>query len=753
MLADIRRTTGQAIDLGLMLDALPAPAWTALPDGRIDFVNRRWLDYAGHGPGQPPCWCWEHAMSEDDRPAWRARWVSILDAGEPGEAMVRVRRADGEIRWFVIQASPIRDAEGTIVRWCAVANDVDELQRAREALTRRVLDFQLIVDSIPVPVAVTTPTGEVEGLNRLTLDYFGKSLDELKCWKSDDVVHPDDLDATIAAQTNAHMNGEAYNVESRHRRADGVYRWYNVRGFPLRDTQGRILRWFHLLIDIEERKRAEDVLRASERSMRKLIDGIPCFIIMFSADGEVTGLNRYFFEYYGGAPDGFRNWRNNGAIHADDVRRVSDVVERAFASGSSYEFECRVRRFDGAYRWFHSRGAPAQNETGSVTGWYAILTDIDDRKRAEIALAASERSLNEIINAIPAQVWSARLDGSAEYFNRHYLDYVGREVSESQDWGWTASVHPDDLGALGDIWQSIRTNGSPGVAEARLKHRDGQYRWFLFRASPLRDRDGHIVKWYGINTDIDDRKRAEEALGSARSELAQVARIMSLGALTASIAHEVNQPLSGIVTNASTCLRMLGTEPPNVEGARETARRTIRDGNRAADVIARLRTLFSKRCATIEAVDLNAAAREVIVLLRNDLDRARVIVRTEFAGALPCIGCDRVQVQQVIMNLLRNAADAMSHIDDRPRCLLIRTESEAGSSVCLTVRDWGVGFEPCDAERLFDTFYTTKCDGMGIGLAISRTIIESHHGRLWAAVPDDGPGASFTFSIPAYDES
>ncbi|KER68452.1 hypothetical protein HR51_28725 [Burkholderia cepacia] len=736
-----------------MLDALPAPAWTALPDGRIDFVNRRWLDYAGHGPDQPPGWCWEHAMSDDDRPAWRARWVAILDAGAPGEAMVRVRRADGEIRWFVIQASPIRDPDGTIVRWWAVANDVDELQRAREALTRRVLDFQLIVDSIPVPVAVTTPTGEVEGLNRLTLDYFGKSLDELKCWKSDDVVHPDDLDATIAAQTDAHMKGEAYNVESRHRRADGVYRWYNVRGFPLRDTQGRILRWFHLLIDIEERKRAEDVLRASERRMRGLIDGIPCFIIVFSADGEVTGLNRYFFEYHGGAPDGFRNWRSNGAIHADDVRRVSDVLERAFASGSAYEFECRVRRFDGAYRWFHSRGAPARNEAGSVTGWYAILTDIDDRKRAEIALAASERNLNEIINAIPAQVWSARLDGSAEYFNRHYLDYVGREVSDAQDWGWTASVHPDDLGALDDIWQSIRSNGSPGVAEARLKHRDGQYRWFLFRASPLRDRDGHIVKWYGINTDIDDRKRAEEALGNARSELAHVARIMSLGALTASIAHEVNQPLSGIVTNASTCLRMLGADPPNVEGARETARRTIRDGNRAADVIARLRTLFSKRCAAIEAVDLNAAAREVIALLRNDLDRARVIVRTEFAGTLPSIGCDRVQVQQVIMNLLRNAADAMSHIDDRPRCMLIRTESEAGRAVCLTVRDWGVGFAPCDAERLFDTFYTTKRDGMGIGLAISRTIIESHHGRLWAAIPDDGPGACFAFSIPAYAAS
>lgn len=750
MLAQTQRTTGLAIDLGVVMDALPVPAWTALPDGRIDFVNRRWLDYANHGRSHPPGWCWEHAVSADDLPAWHERWTAIRASGEPGEIMIRVRNFDEQYRRFVIQVSPIREPDGTIARWCAVANDVDELQCAREALTRRALDFQLIVDSIPVPVAVTTPTGEVEGLNQLTLDYFGKSLDELKCWKSDDVVHPDDLEATISAQTDAHMKGAAYNVESRHRRADGVYRWYNVRGFPLRDRQGGILRWFHLLIDIEDQKRAEEVLRTSERNMRGLIDGIPCFIIVFAADGEVTGLNRYFFEYCGGGLDGFRNWRSNGSIHAGDVGRVSDVLAHAFTSGDAYEFECRVRRFDGAYRWFQCRGAPARSTSGCITGWYGILTDIDDRKRAEIALAASERKLDEIINAIPVQVWSARLDGSAEYFNRHYLDYVGKEVSETQDRGWTEAVHPDDLGALDEIWNSILASGTPGVAEARLRHRDGQYRWFLFRASPLRDHDGNVVKWYGVNTDIDDRKRAEEALGKARSELAHVARIMSLGALTASIAHEVNQPLAGIVTNASTCLRMLAAEPPNVDGARETARRTIRDGNRAADVIARLRTLFSKRSVTIEAVDLNVAVREVIVLLQSDLDRARIVVRTAFSGALPHIGCDRVQIQQVIVNLLRNAVDAMSNVDDRKRCLLIKTGTEAGTHVCLAVRDSGVGFDPCEAERLFETFYTTKSDGMGIGLAISRSIVESHNGRLWAAVPDDGPGAIFAFSIPAY---
>jgi signal transduction histidine kinase len=220
-----------------------------------------------------------------------------------------------------------------------------------------------------------------------------------------------------------------------------------------------------------------------------------------------------------------------------------------------------------------------------------------------------------------------------------------------------------------------------------------------------------------------------------------------MGALTASIAHEVNQPLSGIITNASTCLRMLAADPPNVDGAIETARRTIRDGNRASDVITRLRSLFSKKDTTTEPVDLNEATREVITLLRSELQRSRVILQAALSDDLPSVIGDRVQLQQVILNLLRNAADAMSGVDDRPRQLVIRTARYEDDGVRLTVQDAGVGFDPQAIDRLFEAFYTTKNDGMGIGLSVSRSIIESHHGRLWAE-PNDGPGATFSFSIP-----
>ena len=247
---------------------------------------------------------------------------------------------------------------------------------------------------------------------------------------------------------------------------------------------------------------------------------------------------------------------------------------------------------------------------------------------------------------------------------------------------------------------------------------------------------------------LSEQKRvASEEQSRLISELAHVSRVGALGALTASIAHEINQPLSGIITNAGTCVRMLDADPPNIDGARETARRTIRDGNRAADVIARLRALFSKRELTLESMDMNEATREVIALSLNDLQRHRVIMQSEFTSDVALVTGDRIQLQQVILNLIRNASDAMADVEERPRQLLIRTECEDNSCVRLTMRDTGVGLGGQHLDRIFDAFHTTKSGGMGIGLSVSRAIIERHHGRLWAE-HNDGPGATFAFSIP-----
>jgi PAS domain S-box-containing protein len=307
-------------------------------------------------------------------------------------------------------------------------------------------------------------------------------------------------------------------------------------------------------------------------------------------------------------------------------------------------------------------------------------------------------------------------------------------------------THPEDRSALQQMMEMASRDRLAFEAEHRLLFPDGTVKYLRIISHPFTD-DENCQEFVGAVTDITDRKRAEEALSKARSELAKVARITSLGVLTATIAHEVSQPLSGIITNSSTCLRMLSADPPNVDGARETAKRTLRDGNRASEVITRVRALFRKKEFALETLDLNDAAREVIALSLSDLQRNRIVLGTALADDLPLVNGDRIQLQQVILNLLRNASDAMTTVEDRQRELLIRTERDEGNSVRLTVKDVGIGFTAETADKLFEAFYTTKQDGMGIGLSVSRSIIEAHQGRLWVE-PNDGPGATFSFSVP-----
>ena len=349
---------------------------------------------------------------------------------------------------------------------------------------------------------------------------------------------------------------------------------------------------------------------------------------------------------------------------------------------------------------------------------------------------------------IPEMLWSATPNGAIDYCNARLLDYTGFAAGEVIGLGWTKLLHPDDVDRAAREWMSCVASGAPYRVEVRMFYAaDRSYRWCVTNARPLLGPEGRILKWHGTVVDMHEWKQAQEELRNTQAELAHLTRMMTMGELTASIAHEVNQPLAGIITNASTCLRMLAADPPNIEGARETARRTIRDGNRASDVIARLRALFSKKEPAAEPVDLNEATREVIALRLESAPARSVSLRLELADDLPLVSGDRVQLQQVILNLIRNASDAMSDVEDRPRQLLVRTGRDEGDRVRLTVQDTGTGVDPQAADRLFEAFYTTKSGGMGIGLSVSRSIVESHQGRLWAA-SNDGPGATFAFSIP-----
>jgi PAS domain S-box-containing protein len=384
-----------------------------------------------------------------------------------------------------------------------------------------------------------------------------------------------------------------------------------------------------------------------------------------------------------------------------------------------------------------------------------FLRDITERKENENALrdahaqvARSEERWRSVFDNSAIGVALADLNGRFLAANPVYQGMLGYSEEELRKLSFLGITHDDDFEASRVLTDELLTGKRRQFQiEKQYRRKNGSLMWVRNNVSIVPGTERVPRFLMALSEDITERKQAEEALSKARSELAHVTRISSLGVLTASIAHEVNQPLSGIVTNSSTCLRMLAADPPNVEGARETVRRTIRDGNRAAEVINRLRALFSKKETTPEAVDLNQATEEVMALLLSELQRNRVILRPELADNLPAVIGDRVQLQQVILNLIRNASDAMTAVDDRPRQLLVRTEQEEGGRVRLSVQDAGSGFDPQSADRLFETFYTTKHDGMGIGLSVSRSIIENHHGRLWATL-NEGPGATFSFSIP-----
>jgi PAS domain S-box-containing protein len=364
-------------------------------------------------------------------------------------------------------------------------------------------------------------------------------------------------------------------------------------------------------------------------------------------------------------------------------------------------------------------------------------------------IQALKDQLRLVIDTIPGLVWSALPDGSAEFLNQRWLEYTGLSLKEGLDWGGKVAVHPEDLARFMDEWRAALAEGKPLETEARLRRADGEYRWLLIRVVPLRDETGKIVKWYGTSADVEDLKRAEEALSKSQAELAHVTRVTTMGELAASIAHEVNQPLSAIVNNGSACMRWLDGVAPNLDEAREAARRIIRDGNRAGEVITRIRALLRKTDTEKARLDINQTIREVVMLTRNEAARKGVTLRLDLAADLPPVLGDRVQLQQVILNLVMNGVEAMASASSRPRELHIRSRRHESDKALVAVQDSGVGLDGQNLEKLFDAFYSTKPQGMGMGLAISRSIVEDHGGRLWAA-PNDGPGATFQFTLLKY---
>jgi PAS domain S-box-containing protein len=439
------------------------------------------------------------------------------------------------------------------------------------------------------------------------------------------------------------------------------------------------------------------------------------------------------------------------AIHPDDTAEVEQVIGGA-VEGRDFDLVFRIVTAAGAVRHAHVVGHRiAHIEDRPV--FLGALQDVTESKEAEAALKASAaelRRMNRYLTTAQKLSKTGSFIWDVSLHERQWSDEMYRIFDLDPEKAGPSAiaqdlVHPDDRPTLDALIRRGR-EGRDFDGEFRLVMPSGSVK-NLHVIGNLLSGGPDCPVFVGAAQDVTELRLREEALNAARAELAHVARVTTLSTLAASIAHEVSQPLSGILTNANTSLRMLAAEPPNLDGVAETARRTIRDINRATNVINRLRALFARKARMTERVDLNEAAREVIALTSSELQRSRVLVQTEFAGDLPAVRGDRIQLQQVILNLMMNAADAMADVQDRQKIIAVQTHSGSEERALLSVRDAGMGIDPQATERLFDAFYTTKPHGMGVGLSISRSIIESHEGRLWATA-NDGPGATFSFSIP-----
>jgi PAS domain S-box-containing protein len=733
-------------ELRQITEAVPGLIWSNGPDGEVTYINQRILDYVGIRFEGFRNRGWEACLHPDDLPETERAFDQAIKTGTSHEALHRVRRSDSEYRWHHARAEPLRDPQGRIVQWYGLSVDVDEGMRAQEALRESERRSRSAIDGIGGLVAIMTPNGAIETVNRQVLEYFGRSPEELKNWGTSDAVHPEDLPHVVEMFTRAMVSGIPYHYDQRLRRFDGEYRWFDNRGVPIRDDSGRIARWYVLITDIEDRKRAEQALRESEAKFRDYAETASDWLWEIGPDYKFTLLSEKAFG--SGAADriGMACWD-----HALDLETEPEkwrLVRAELDTRKPFrDFVYRGLDGSGSPMYVKASGKPMFDANGEFHGYRGTSTDVSALMRAQEALRESERSARSAIDGIAGLVAVMAPNGELETVNRQVFEYFGRPLEELRKWGTSDAVHPEDLPHVVEIFTRAMSTGLPYRHDQRLRRFDGEYRWFDVRGLPIRDDSGRIARWYVLITDIEDRMRALARLEQMQSDFAHMNRVSMMGELAASLSHEIAQPIGSARNNARAALNFLDMQPPDLSEVREALGCVVGDTERAGDIVDRIRDHIKKTPPRKEHFDLNEAINEVIGLGRSAIVKNGVWVQTRLSGRLFPTHGDRVQLQQVVLNLILNAAEAMGSVEAAPRDLLISTEQKQ-RGVLVAVRDSGPGIDPAHLERVFEAFYTTKADGVGMGLSICRSIIDAHGGRLWAEV-NEPRGAIFQFTLPA----
>jgi PAS domain S-box-containing protein len=661
----------------------------------------------------------------------------------------------------------------------ALEREIAERKTAKEALQVRELSLRLLVDSIPAPVAVMAPSGEVETVNKPNLEYFGKTLEDLRKWGSSDAVHPDDLPHAIEIWMEAIQTGQPYDVKQRLRRFDGVYRWFGVHGFPLRDPDGRILNWCVLLTDIDDRERAEQALRVVvETATDAVVSADESGAIQF-ANPATTRVFGYDPAELIGKPLTVLMPEFMRKLHENGFRRYLATGQRHI-NWQGTEFT-GLRKNGQEFQLEVSFGELTTNGRRVFTGF---IRDITERKQAEQAFrllvvgtaATTGSDFFQSLVQHMAQALRARYAFVTTCDDQKHARTLAFWKGDGfgEDFDFDIADTPCEKVLHGEVCRYRQ--GLQGLFPLDKVLADWQAESYL--GVPMLDRSNRVIGHLAILDDkpmeadsraIDllkifasraaaelNRQKAEDELQAAlqerermREELAHLAhlnRVSTMGELTASLAHEIKQPITAAVTDAQACLRWLDRDQPAVVKAREAASRLIGDAKRASDIISRIGSLFKKDIVHRELVDVNDVIQEMIMLLRSEPARYSIAIDCQLSDGLPKITADRIQLQQVLMNLMINGIEAMKDLGSSG-ALSIRSQEDGNRHVMVSVHDNGTGLPPERVDQIFNAFFTTKPQGTGLGLAISRSIVESHGGRLWATC-DDRPGATFHFTLP-----
>src|SRR5947208_2951185 len=634
-------------ELRNVIETIPISVWTALPDGTVDFVSRHWREHAGLSDENASGAGWQTAAHPDDTDRHWEKWRASLATGAPSGNEVRFRRADGQYRWHLDRGLPLRDEQGNILKWYGITMEIEDRKRAEEAVRASEHRFRLAVESIPGLVSIMNAKGEIEVVNGQVLNYFGKTLEEVKSWGTTDAVHPDDLPRVLAEWKYAVETEQPYDIENRLRRADGMYRWFHARGLPLRDDEGRIVRWYNLLTDIDDRKNAEEKLRRSEAS---LLDA-----------QRLSRTGSWTHDLSSGtvtiSPETVRIWGiepgDNAAVsdfffarmHPDDRLRVEQAYREAHVKKADFESEFRIVLPDGTIKNIHSFGHPIVSESGDIVEFVGAAIDITERKQAEQRLIvehtvtemlATAATLEEVTPKILQTVcellfwdvgtlWSIDREAGvlrcAEVWHDESVEVPQFEAICRQH------TFMPGVGLPGRVWSSHEPAYIPDVVRdanfprAPIAAREGLHAAFGFPillsgevlgvvelfSREIRQPDKELFNTIAtIGSQIGqfiERKRAEEAFRSAQIELAHVTRVATLGEMTASIAHEINQPLGALVNNAGACLGWLDAE--NLEEARNSVALMMDDAQRASEIITRIRALVKKAPPQKDWLEIN----------------------------------------------------------------------------------------------------------------------------------------------------